>query len=81
MLLGSNWQDSRSQNVVINPKSTEHRRGDATENGKDELGINQEQVFQEKESFDAIVLTLVESCLKYYVMFRSLTAIKGVKLY
>ena len=44
MLLRSNWQDSRSQNVVINPKSPEHHGGDVTENGEDELGINKEHV-------------------------------------
>lgn len=44
MLLRSTWQNSKSQSVVINPKPTEHHRADVTENGKDELGINQEQV-------------------------------------
>lgn len=44
MLLRSSWRESRSQNVVINPKSTHRHGGDVTENGKDELGINQEHV-------------------------------------
>lgn len=39
MLLRSNWQDSRSQNVVINPKSAERHRGDVTENGKMNLKL------------------------------------------